>query len=139
MDQTEHKQSLYRVKYFYLLTLIFFSVSSLSQEKNIVINSAGSFDRNQSVYPDGNILTESGTKKVHLTHDNMDIFSKKSIFFQTRNSFIATGDVHVKQGDSINLFCDSLNYDGLSKKFSSYGSVKFINDEMELNSNVLFF
>ena len=139
MDLTEHKQSLYRNKYFYLLTLIFFSVSSISQEKNIVIESAGSFDRNQSLYPDGNILSESANKKVHLTHDNMDIFSKKSIFFQKRNSFIATGNVHVKQGDSINLFCDSLNYDGLTRKFSSYGSVKFINDEMELNSNVLFF
>ena len=114
-------------------------MSSISQEKNIVIKSAGSFDRNQSLYPDGNILNESANKKVHLRHDNMDIFSKKSIFFQKRNSFIATGNVHVKQGDSINLFCDSLNYDGLTRKFSSYGSVKFINDEMELNSNVLFF
>ena len=57
-------------------------MSSISQEKNIVIESAGSFDRNQSLYPDGNILSESANKKVHLTHDNMDIFSKKSIFFK---------------------------------------------------------
>ena len=66
-------------------------------------------------------------------------FQKNLFFFKKRNSFIATGNVHVMQGDSINLFCDSLNYDGLTKKFSSYGSVRFINDEMELNSSVLFF
>ena len=139
MDQTENKQYLLKGKFIYLVTLFFFTVCSFSQEKNVVIKSAGSFDRNQLAYPDGNILTENGTKKVHLTHDNMDIFSKKSIFFQKRNSFIATGSVHVKQGDSINLYCDSLNYDGLTRKFSSFGSVKFINDDMELNSNVLFF
>ena len=47
-------------------------------------------------------------------------FSKKSIFFfQKRNSFIATGNVHVMQGDSINLFCDSLNYNGLTKNFQA--------------------
>ena len=139
MDPIENKQYSYRFILTYILLSIFFSISLQSQEKNIEIKSAGSFDRNESLFPDGNILSESNTKKVHLRHDEMDIFSKKSIFFQKRNSFIATGSVHVMQGDSINLFCDSLNYDGLTKKFSSYGSVRFINDEMELNSSVLFF
>ena len=139
LDPIENKQYSYRFILTYILLSIFFSISLQSQEKNIEIKSAGSFDRNESLFPDGNILSESNTKKVHLRHDEMDIFSKKSIFFQKRNSFIATGNVHVMQGDSINLFCDSLNYNGLTKKFSSYGSVRFINDEMELNSSVLFF
>ena len=139
MDLIENKQYSFKSILNSILILIFFSINLQSQEKNIEIKSAGSFDRNESLFPDGNILGESQTKKVHLRHDEMDIFSKKSIFFQKRNSFIATGKVHVKQGDSINLFCDSLNYDGISRKFSSYGSVRFINDEMELNSSVLFF
>jgi lipopolysaccharide export system protein LptA len=139
LDLIENKQYSFKSILNSILILIFFSINLQSQEKNIEIKSAGSFDRNESLFPDGNILGESQTKKVHLRHDEMDIFSKKSIFFQKRNSFIATGKVHVKQGDSINLFCDSLNYDGISRKFSSYGSVRFINDEMELNSSVLFF
>ena len=139
MDLIENKQYSYRVILTYILLSIIFSISLQSQEKNIEIKSAGSFDRNESLFSDGNILSGSETKKVHLRHDEMDIFSKKSIFFQKRNSFIATGSVHVMQGDSINLFCDSLNYDGVTRKFSSYGSVRFINDEMELNSSVLFF
>ena len=139
MDLIENRQYSFKRKKIFFILSIFFSLNIFSQEKNIEIISAGSFDKNELIYPDGNILKESNDKKVHLTHDNMDIFSKKSIFFQKRNSFIATGMVNVKQGDSINLFCDSLNYDGITKKFSSYGSVKFINDDMELNSNVLFF
>jgi hypothetical protein len=104
LDQIENKQYSYRFILTYILLSIFFSISLQSQEKNIEIKSAGSFDRNESLFPDGNILSESNTKKVHLRHDEMDIFSKKSIFFQKRNSFIATGIVHVMQGDSINLF-----------------------------------
>ena len=139
MDQTEHKQYSFNNFISTLILFIFFSINLHSQEKNIEIITAGSFDRNESLFPDGNILNESNNKKVHLRHDEMDVFSKRYIFFQKINSFIATVEVIVKQGDSINLFCDSLNYDGDTRKFSSYGSVKFINDEMELSSNVLFF
>ena len=139
MDLIENKQYLFKEKIIFFFLSIFFSFNIYSQEKNIEIKSAESFDRNEIEYPDGNILKGNSNKKVHLTHDDMDIFSKKAIFFQKQNSFIATGQVHVKQGDSINLFCDSLNYDGLKRKFSSYGSVKFINDEMELTSKILFF
>ena len=64
-------------------------MSSLSQEKILLLR-AGSFDRNQSLYPDGNILNESANKKVHLTHDNMDIFSKNH-FFQKRTHLLLLG------------------------------------------------
>ena len=139
MDLIENKPYLYRNIIRVVLFFTFFSVYSQSNEKRIEIVSAGYFDRDESVYPDGNILSENSNKRVQLRHDDMDVFSQKSIFFQNQNSFIATGNVHVIQGDSINLYCDSLNYDGVSKKFSSYGSVKFTNEKMELNSEVLFF
>ena len=96
MDLIENKQYSFKSFFNSILILIFFSINLQSQEKNIEIKSAGSFDRNESLFPDGNILGESQTKKVHLRHDEMDIFSKKSIFFQKRNSFIATGMVNVK-------------------------------------------
>ena len=86
MDLIESKQYSYKSILVYILLSIFFSINLQSQEKKIEIKSAGSFDRDQSLFPDGNILSESQTKKVHLRHDEMDIFSKKSIFFQKSNS-----------------------------------------------------
>tara|TARA_B100001057_G_scaffold323012_1_gene323268 strand:+ start:695 stop:2299 length:1605 start_codon:yes stop_codon:yes gene_type:complete len=139
LDLIENKPYLYRNIIRVVLFFTFFSIYSQSNEKRIEIISAGYFDRDESMYPDGNILSKNSNKRVQLRHDDMDVFSQKSIFFQNQNSFIATGNVHVIQGDSINLYCDSLNYDGVSKKFSSYGSVKFTNEKMELNSDVLFF
>ena len=90
------------------LLLIFSSQNFFAQEKKIEIISASSLDKDESLYPDANILRGSNSKQVHLRHDNMDIYSNNAIFFQKKNKFIAMGDVFLKQGDSLKLNCDSL-------------------------------
>ena len=51
-----------------------------SQEiKQIEIIYAGSFDRDENIYPDGNILKKDKDRKVNLKHEDMNIFSNKSI------------------------------------------------------------
>ena len=74
MDLIENKQYLSKEKILFFFLSIFFSINIYSQEKNIEIKSAESFDRNEIEYPDGNILKGNSNKKVHLTHDDMDIF-----------------------------------------------------------------
>ena len=51
------------------------------------------------------------------------IFFQTMQFFQRKNKFIATGDVFLKQGDSLELKCDSLNYDGKIKNFLAMVSI----------------
>ena len=98
MAQIENKQFLGSNFYFLNLFFLIFSVFNYSQEvKQIEIVYAGSFDRNEKVYPEGNILNEDQNKKVHLRHEEMNIFSKKSIFFQKQNSVIAIGKVFINQ------------------------------------------
>jgi len=138
LAQIENKQ--YLGSNFYTLSLFFliFSVFNYSQEvKQIEIVYAGSFDRNEKIYPEGNILNEDQIKKVHLRHEEMNIFSKRSIFFQKQNSVIAIGEVYINQGDTLKLYCDSLNYNGTNKKMYAHGNVKLLNNEMELNSKNL--
>ena len=53
--------------------------------------------------------------------------------------FCPLHDVFLKQGDSLELNCDSLNYNGKIKKFFSYGKVSLINNKTKLNSNELFY
>ena len=108
---------MFKIKTISLLILIFSSQYLFAQEKKIEIISASSLDKDELLYPDANILKGSIEKKVHLRHDEMDIYSKNAIFFQKKNKFIAIGDVLLKQGDSLELKCDSLNYDGKIKKF----------------------
>ena len=109
-----------------------------SQEiKQIEIIYAGSFDRDENIYPDGNILKKDINRKVHLKHEDMNIFSNKSIFFKKNNSVISVGDVFINQGDTLKLYCDSLNYNGKIKKIYAHGNVKLINNEMKLESKNL--
>ena len=55
MDPIENKQYSYKFILTYILLSIFFSISLQSQEKNIEIKSAGSFDRNESLFPKASI------------------------------------------------------------------------------------
>ena len=130
---------MFKIKIISLLILVFSSQYLFAQEKKIEIISASSLDKDELLYPDANILKGSIEKKVHLRHDDMDIYSNNAIFFQKKNKFIAIGDVLLKQGDSLELKCDSLNYDGKIKKFFSYGKVSLINKMTKLESNELFY
>ena len=130
---------MFKLKTISLLIFIFSSQYLFVQEKKIEIIRANSLDKDELVYPDANILKGSIEKQVHLRHDEMDIFSNNAIFFQKKNKFIAVGDVFLKQGDSLELKCDSLNYDGKIKKFFSYGRVSLINKVTKLDSNELFY
>ena len=85
MDQTENKQSF--DKKFILINiifLIFFNINYSQEIKQIEIISAGSFDRNEALYPDGNILKKDKDVSVHLRHEDLDIYSNTSIFFQKK-------------------------------------------------------
>ena len=138
MDQTESKQSF--GKKFILINiifLIFFSINYSQEIKQIEIISAGSFDRNEALYPDGNILKKDKDVNVHLRHEDLDIYSNTSIFFQKENSVISYGKVKLIQGDTLQLFCDSLNYDGKTKQMFAFGKVRLINSGMTLETNKL--
>ncbi len=83
MAQIENKQFLGNKFYFLKLFFLIISLLNYSQEiKQIEIIYAGSFDRDENIYPDGNILEKDKNRKVHLKHEDMNIFSNKSIFLK---------------------------------------------------------
>ena len=85
MDQIENKQFLGNKFYFLKLFFLILSLLNYSQEvKQIEIIYAGSFDRNENSYPEGNILKKDQNRRVQLKHENMNIFSNKSIFFSDK-------------------------------------------------------
>ena len=138
LAQIENKQFLGNKFYFLKLFFLIISLLNYSQEiKQIEIIYAGSFDRDENIYPDGNILEKDINRKVHLKHEDMNIFSNKSIFFKKNNSVISVGDVFINQGDTLKQYCDSLNYNGKIKKIYAHGNVKLINNEMKLESKNL--
>ena len=121
-----------------IISILLFNVL-LSQEKKIIqIIEAGSFDKNELDLPGANILKKNDNLRVHLLHDGMDIWSNYALFYKKNNSFKARGDVVVKQGDSIELYSEKLEYDGNSRKIIAKSNVVFKNNNTTLKTQILF-
>ena len=111
----------------------------MSQDKKVVqIIEAGSFDRNENKFPGANILKKDDNTRVHLLHDGMDIWSDYALFYKKNNSFKARGNVIVRQGDSIELFSNILDYDGNTRKIIAKENVIFNNKKNSLTTQILF-
>lgn len=90
----------------------------------------------------GKTNTTQATGHVHFQHNNANLYCDSAIFFRDLNRVHAYGKVHINQGDTINLFCDSLRYDGNTKISKLGGNVrmrdqeyKLVTDSLEYNGN----
>jgi lipopolysaccharide export system protein LptA len=73
---------------------------------------------------------------VQFKHDNVLMFCDSAYFFKD-NSLDAFGHVHIKQGDSLNLYGDSLKYNGNTKKAIITHNVSVIKGDMQLTTEEL--
>ncbi|MBA3648998.1 MAG: LPS export ABC transporter periplasmic protein LptC [Chitinophagales bacterium] len=76
----------------------------------------------------GNVVLQQ--RDVTLICDNAD-------FDQEKNVVDATGNVHIKQADTINIYGDQLHYDGNSKMAQLTKNVRLTNTHMVLTTEVL--
>ncbi|MFD0939252.1 hypothetical protein HQN85_12675 [Pedobacter boryungensis] len=69
--------------------------------------------------------------------DNATLRSDSAVFYKDRNYFEAFKNVHINQGDTVNIYSDFLNYDGNAKKAHLSNNVKMIDPTSTLTTNVL--
>ena len=86
--------------------------------------------------------TTKAIGQVHFEHNKTNLYCDSALFFRDENLVHAYGKVHINQGDTINLFCDSLKYDGNTKISKLQGKVrmrdnayKLVTDSLEYNGN----
>jgi len=72
-----------------------------------------------------------------IKQDNMLLFCDSALVYELRNAVDAYGRVHIKQGDSLNLYGDKLTYDGNTKIAKFNGNVKVLHNQMVLNTGIL--
>ena len=115
-------------------------ISAYGQEtKKIEIRQAASFEVNEKSFPDAKILKSNKGIRVHLHHDGMDIWSDIAYFYETRNFFEAQGNVIVKQGDSLQLNSEYIDYSGITKFAVAKRKVRLRNQESTLRTESLYF
>ena len=121
---------------FLLLTL----TKAYGQETNkIDIREAASFEINENRFLNAKILKSNQDIRVHLHHDGMDIWSDIAYFYETQNFFKAKGNVVVKQGDSLQLNSEYIEYSGTTKFAVAKLKVHLKNQESTLRTDSLYF
>jgi lipopolysaccharide export system protein LptA len=74
---------------------------------------------------------------VEFEHQGMVMTCDSAHFFQEANSLDAYGNVHIRQGDSINVWGDQLRYDGNTRKADLKKNVRLTDGDMTLNTDAV--
>lgn len=115
----------------YFLILILFPFSVLAQQKTKI--TVDSFEKTY-VDPKTNI---SYLRNPVFRQDNATLRCDSAVFYSDKNLFDAFRNVHINQGDTINIYSDYLNYNGNTKIAHLTNNVKMIDRESTLTTNIL--
>jgi lipopolysaccharide export system protein LptA len=125
----------------YVILLIILSLSATAQNsqppKIIEIRQAGGSTQDQEKFPGANILFKTINKRVKLFHEGALIESDKAYFYSKDNYFKAMGHVVFTQGDSLQMTCNTIEYDGKTKKAIAIGNVDLKKSDMTLKTEKL--
>ncbi len=76
---------------------------------------------------------------VHFRHENRNVFCDSAIYHEPENWLRAYGHVQINQADTLNLFCDSLYYDGNTNLGILRNNVRFRDSEFKMTTDSLEF
>ena len=88
-------------------------------------------------YKDGDEEIRKLIGNVELRQDSVFLTCDTAILNLNDNAVVAIGDVVIQQGDSLNIFADSLIYDGNKKVANLYGEVILVNNEKKIFTDFL--
>ena len=105
----------------------------------IKIERAGFFEKDKNKFPDASVLTRDKEQKVLISHDGVLMTCNQAFFYEERNFIEAFGEVSLKQGDTLNLKADYLEYNGDTKLVFVKGNVILNEPQSNLYTESLYF
>jgi lipopolysaccharide export system protein LptA len=126
-------------RYFSILFLVlFFTLPSslLSQEvTRIILEQGDSFRYDKALNPDvqriiGNVI---------FSHDSAFLYCDSAYFNQGLNDVTAFGNVHIMISDTLNIYGDSLKYNGNTKIAHLMGNAKLVDNQTVLTSDTIVY
>lgn len=76
---------------------------------------------------------------VVLSHDSAFLYCDSAYLFEKDNRVIAFGNVHVALSDTLNLYSDTLRYDGNTKRARARSNVRLIDNQTVLTTDTLVY
>ncbi len=111
------------------------SAVTAQQVTKITLVSASDWKYNSEIRKDvqriiGNVI---------LNHDSAFLYCDSAYLFEKDNNVIAYGNVRVKLSDTLNLYSDSLKYDGNTKVARANSNVKLVDNETTLSTDTMVY
>jgi lipopolysaccharide export system protein LptA len=120
-----------------LLLLITHSVYSQADDtikkKQIELVKAKQWEFAKSISPDAQRIIGD----VVLKHEEVLMFCDSAYLYDSSNNLDAFGNVHIKQGDTLNLFGDKLKYNAITKIAEVFDNIRMLSKDMTLTTNYL--
>lgn len=118
-----------RIRLFFILFML--PLSLLAQQRTkIILDDSQAGTTNQAI-------NTSYIKKPVFRHLNAVLTCDSAVFYEKKNTFEAFENVHIVQGDTINIYSDHLVYDGNTKIAHLTSNVRMIDKESVLTTNTL--
>lgn len=76
---------------------------------------------------------------VRIRHEGTLMYCELAHVYEKENRFEAFRSVHINQGDTVNLYGDSLKYFGETKFAEMRGRVRMVDRKMTLNSKMIYY
>ena len=118
-----------------ILLLFNFKVCSQAQEKTKIRLSGDKWYFNKYIYKEGPRILGN----VVMNHDSAYLYCDSAYVNEAGNKMIAYGNVRIKLSDTLNLYSDSLHYDGNTKIAYANSNVRLIDDQTTLTTDTLVY
>lgn len=131
------KKSLFYIFYSLLFLSIQFTFAQAAKNspKQIHIDRADNFDRNEDLVPGGVVLSGN----VQITHDGVVLTCNKAYVFNQENYLKAFGNVQLVQGDTLFLNSKYAEYSGNLKKAFATGNAVMTSPDATLQTDTINF
>ena len=130
----------YMIRIFRIISFIILvcSLKAFSQEEAAptkIQYSGDSWQFNKDIYPDGPRIIGN----VVMNHDSAFLYCDSAYVNEAANRVIAYGNARIKLSDTLNLYSDSLRYDGNTKIAHANSNVKLIDNQTTLTTDTLVY
>lgn len=125
---------------FVLLYLVVIIFQLTAQEKDPATKKIDLIDADRMVYDEnkGADFTRL-IGNVIFRHEEVLLYCDSAYLYDQKNSIDAFGNIHIKVSDSMNIYGDSLRYDGNTKMAAMHKNVRMIDNQITLTTDHLFY
>ena len=123
-----------------LLAFLFIGLTSHAQEKRrIEIDYSPFLTKDEAKYPGATVLTRDDMSQVKISHAGATMWCDQAIHYSKEDFIEAYGNVHITQGDTIDMRAKYVEYSGKTQLAIARGDVVLTEPTSELTTDTLYF